>query len=149
MKNLSSPMVTGEIYDQMKYFNRYPTRSLTPPFETSQIFRCVRISIRGLVRRSVGWSVGRSVGRSVRNAFVKIAEKWTFTESEWFRQCWTRKKEARGGKRDEESEKMKKLLKNEKIAKGRIIGLAGPCCKSITFEIVREDGRCWLPLTTL
>ena len=31
-------MVTGEIYDQMKYFNRYPTRSLTPPFETFQIF---------------------------------------------------------------------------------------------------------------
>ena len=30
--------------------------------------------------------------------------------------------------RDEESEKMKKLLKkNEKVAKGRIIGLAGPC----------------------
>ena len=41
--------------------------------------------------------------------------------------------------------KMKKLfkkMKNEKVAKGRIIGLAGPCCKSITFEIVREDGRC-------
>ena len=39
-------------------------------------------------------------------------------------------KEGREGRRDEESEKMKKLLKkkrNEKVAKGRIIGLAGPC----------------------
>ena len=43
----------------------------------------------------------------------------------------TRRKEERGGRRDEESEKIKKLLqkmKNEKVAKGRIIGLAGPCC---------------------
>ena len=42
----------------------------------------------------------------------------------------TRRKEVRGGRRDEESEKMKKLLKkmkNEKVAKGHIIGLAGPC----------------------
>ena len=40
------------------------------------------------------------------------------------------RKEGRGRRRDEESEKMKKLLKemkNEKVAKGRIIGLAGPC----------------------
>ena len=52
----------------------------------------------------------------------------------------TRRKEERGGRRneeeggtrgrDEESEKMKKLfkkMKNEKVAKGRVIGLAGPC----------------------
>ena len=32
-------------------------------------------------------------------------------------------KEGWGGRRKEESEK----LKNEKVAKGRIIGLAGPC----------------------
>ena len=51
-------------------------------FSNFFIFRCVRISIRGLVRRSVGRLVGWSVGPSVRNAFVKIAEKWTFTESE-------------------------------------------------------------------
>ena len=40
------------------------------------------------------------------------------------------RKEGRGGRSDEEGEKMKKLLKkmrNEKVAKGRIIGLAGPC----------------------
>ena len=39
-------------------------------------------------------------------------------------------KEGQGGRREEESEKMKRLLtemKNEKVAKGRIIGLAGPC----------------------
>ena len=63
------------------------------------LFRCVRISIRGLVRPSVG----RSVGRLVRNAFVKIAEKWTFTDSKCFRQCWTRKKEGRGGRRDDDA----------------------------------------------
>ncbi len=42
----------------------------------------------------------------------------------------TRRKEGREGSRNGESEKMKKLLKemkNEKVAKGRIIGLAGPC----------------------
>ena len=36
----------------------------------------------------------------------------------------------RGGRRDEESEKNEKVvkkMKNEKVAKGRIIGLAGPC----------------------
>ena len=41
-----------------------------------------------------------------------------------------RRKEGRGGRRNEESEKMKKLLKkmkNEKVTKGRIIGLAWPC----------------------
>ena len=42
----------------------------------------------------------------------------------------TRRQEGRGGRRDEESEKMKKLLKkmkNEKVTEGRIIGLAGLC----------------------
>jgi len=46
----------------------------------------------------------------------------------------TGSKEGWGGRRDMEeggaSKKMKKLLrkmKNEKVAKGRIIGLAGPC----------------------
>ena len=42
----------------------------------------------------------------------------------------TRRKEGRGGRRDEESERMKKMFKKmttEKVAKGRIIGLAGPC----------------------
>ena len=37
------------------------------------VYRCVRISIRGIVCRSVGRLVG--------NAFVKIDEKWTFTDS--------------------------------------------------------------------
>ena len=39
------------------------------------------------------------------------------------------------GRRDEENEKMKKLLKkmkNEKVARGRIIGLAGPCFLFLT-----------------
>ena len=41
-----------------------------------------------------------------------------------------RRKEGPGRRRDEEREKMKKLfkkMKNEKVAKGSIIGLAGPC----------------------
>ena len=40
-----------------------------------------------------------------------------------------RRKEGRGGMRDEESEKMK----NEKVAKGRIIGLARPCFPKMRF----------------
>ena len=42
----------------------------------------------------------------------------------------TRRKEGRGGGKDEESEKNDKVvkkMKNEKVAKRRIIGLAGPC----------------------
>ena len=86
-----------------------------------------RISIRGLVRPSVGPLVRPSVRPS---RFVKIDEKWPFTNSKWFRQCWTRKKdgqrrkrdkEGRGtrrkeeqeGKSDEESEEMKRLRKKK------------------------------------
>ena len=110
----------------------------TSMFSNLAIFRRVRIPIRGLVHRFVGWSVG--------NAFVKLGEKWNFTDSKWFRQCWTRKKEGRGGTRrkggrggrsDEEEgalrrkgatrrvKKMKKLLKNEKVARGRIVDPRG------------------------
>ena len=42
----------------------------------------------------------------------------------------TGRKEGRGGRREEESkrnEKVAKKMKNEEVAKGRIIGLAGPC----------------------
>ncbi len=87
-------------------------------------------------------SVGRSVRRLVRplvgNAFVKIDKKRPFT-------AWTRKKEGQGGRRnkeergtrrkegrgvrsDEESEKMRKLLKemkNEKLTRGRIVDPRG------------------------
>ena len=51
---------------------------------------------------SVRWSVGPSVRWLVGNAFVQIDEKWPITDSKWFRQCWTRKKEGQGGRRDEE-----------------------------------------------
>ena len=51
----------------------------------------------GLVRRSVCRSVGPSVLLS-----SKSMKKWTFTDCKWFRQCWTRKKEGRGGRRDGE-----------------------------------------------
>ena len=30
------------------------------------------------------------------DAFVKIGEKWTFADSKWFRQCWTKENEGRG-----------------------------------------------------
>ena len=39
---------------------------------------------------------------------------------------WTRKKEGRGGRSDEE-EGATRTGRKEKVAKGRIIGLAGPC----------------------
>ena len=44
-----------------------------------------------------------SVGRLVGNSFVKIDEKWPFTDSKWFRQCWTRRKERQGGRSNEEN----------------------------------------------
>ena len=47
----------------------------------------------------------------------------------------TGRKEGQGGRRDKESEKRKKLLKKmkkEKVAKGCIIGLAGPCFSYMT-----------------
>ena len=66
-------------------------------------------------------------GPSVRNAFVKIDEKWIYTDLDSAgrgkkrdeeegggrrdkEEEGTRRKEGRGGRRDEESEKMKKLL---------------------------------------
>ena len=41
----------------------------------------------------------------------------------------SRKKEGQGGRRDGEEggTRRVKKMKNEKVAKGRIIGLAGPC----------------------
>ena len=99
------------------------------------------ISIRGLSRLLVGSLVGRLVG----NAFVQIDEKWSFTDSKWFRHCWTRKKEGRGGRRDEEEGGTRRKegrggrmdaekgatwrkerwgkWKNEKVASGRIVDL--------------------------
>ena len=55
----------------------------------------------------------------------------------------TRRKEGRGGRRNEESKKMKKSLKkmeNEKVAKRRIIGLAGPCYPSVP-DCCKRDTR--------
>ena len=81
----------------------------------------LRISIRGLVRWSVGRLVGRLVGWSVMllsksmkngllwilNDLVRAGRGRRRDEEEG----GTRKKEGQGGRRDEESEKMKKLLK--------------------------------------
>ena len=64
-----------------------------------------RISIRGLVRPSVGWLVRRSVtlsSKSMKNGHLRILNDLDSAR--------------RGGRREEESEKMKKLLKNEKVA---------------------------------
>ena len=65
-----------------------------------------RISIRGLVRPSVGWSV--------RNAFVKIDDKWPFTECTVTdeEERGTSRKERRGGRSDKETEK--KIVKKKK-----------------------------------
>ena len=62
---------------------------------------------------SVRPSVGRSVGPLVRNAFVKIAEKRILNDLDSAGRGKKRDEEKRGsrGRWDEESEKMKKLLK--------------------------------------
>ncbi len=83
-----------------------------------------RISIRGLVRPSVGWSVGPLVGY----AFVKIDEKWPFMDSKWLRRVLdeeergTRRKEGRGGRRGEEEGATRRRerrgeWKNKKVVK--------------------------------
>ena len=48
----------------------------------------------------------------------------------------TGRKEGRGGRRDEErgEKKLLKKKKNEKVAKGPIIGLAGPCLTDVGFS---------------
>ena len=74
-----------------------------------------RVSIRG--RPSVRWSVRPSV--SMKNDLLQ------------FRQCWTRKKEGQGRTRNEEAgattsvKKVVKRMKNEKVARGRIIDPRG------------------------
>ena len=98
-----------------------------------QFFRCVR--------RSVGPSVMLS-SKSMKNGLLRILNDLDSAgrSSLFFRRRRggrrdeevgrMGRKEAQEGRMDEESEKMKKLLKkmkNEKVAKGRIIGLAGPC----------------------
>ena len=71
-------------------------------------------SVRRLVRPSVMLS-----SKSLKNGLLRI-----LNDSD---------SAGRGKKRDEEEgltrrvKKNEKLLKNEKVAKGRIIGLAGPC----------------------
>ena len=96
-----------------------------------------------------------SVGQSVRTAFVKINEKWTFMDSKWLTVLGEEKrrmrKEGQGRRRDKEeggtglkegsgewkNEKDVKKLKNEKVAKGRIIGLAGPCYGKKSHNFIR------------
>ena len=72
---------------------------------------------------SVGPSIGQSVGQSVRNAFVKLGEKWILTEGRRGRmdeeEGWAQRKERHEERSNEESEKMKKVvkrMKNEKVA---------------------------------
>ena len=78
-----------------------------------------RISIRGLVRPSVGWLVGWSVGRSVtlssklmKNGLLRILSDLDSPGRGRKRdeeEGGARRKERRGGRSDEGSEKMKKL----------------------------------------
>ena len=88
-----------------------------------RVTRCVRISIRGLVRRAVGWSVG--------NAFVIINEKWTLTEKRGTRrrdeeEGWMRRmREGRGGGRKDEEEGATRRVKKHDNYKGLKVGGAG------------------------
>ena len=71
-----------------------------------EVFRCIRISIRGLVRRLVGWLVGWSVmlsSKSLKNGLLRILNDSGSAG---------REKGGRGGRSDKESENIKKLLKN-------------------------------------
>ena len=81
----------------------------TKYFKLVAIFRCVRISIRGLVRRLVGPSVMLS-SKSLKNGLLRILNDLDSAGR-------GKKRGEEGGtrgRRDEESDKMKKLLKNEK-----------------------------------
>ena len=71
---------------------------------------------------SVGWSVMLS-SKSLKNGLLRILNETDSAGRE------KKRDEEEGRRRDEESEKMKVVqkMKNEKVAKGRIIGLAGPC----------------------
>ena len=66
----------------------------------NSVFECVRISIKGVVSRSIGPSFRRSVGRSVGNAFVKFYEKWIRILNDLH--SAGRGREGRGGRRNEE-----------------------------------------------
>ena len=92
-------LVDQQLFCHLRPFQANPSAKL---FCFVFIFRCVLASLWEAVRSSVGWLVRWSVGPLVGNAFVQIDEKWPFTDSKWYRQCWTRKKEGRGRKRDEE-----------------------------------------------
>ena len=86
------------------------------------VFRCVRISIRGLVRRSVGPLVGRSVmlsSKSMKNWLIWILNDLDSAGRGGRRdeeEGGTRRKEERGGRRDERK-KGRGEWKNEKVAK--------------------------------
>ena len=107
-----------------------------------------RISIRGLVRPLVHPLVRRSVtlsSKSMKNGLLRIqsdshsAGRGRERNKE---EVGTRRKEGQGGN-NEESEKKEnvvKKMKNEKVAKGRTIGLAGPCspeANKLTFEHIK------------
>ncbi len=86
---------------------------------------------------SVGWLVGRSVGRSVRPSVLLSSKS---LKNGLLRILNDLDSAGRGKKRDEEggtrgwrdevsekNEKNNRKMKNEEVAKGHIIGLAGPC----------------------
>ena len=81
------------------------------------VFRCVRISIRGWsVGPLVGWSVMLS-SKSMKKRLLRILNNLDSVGQGKKRaeeEGGTGRKEGRGGRRDEKSEKMKKLLTKKK-----------------------------------
>ena len=64
------------------------------------VFRCVRISIRGLVRRSIGWLVGPFImllSKLMKNGLLRI-----LNDLDSAGPAGRGRKEGRGGRRDEE-----------------------------------------------
>ena len=106
--------------------------------------------------RDFGWSVRWLAG----NAFVRIDKTWTFMDSKWFTQCWTRNKagrERRGGRREWKNEKVvKKKRKMENSIVDRSVWfldasshLYKRVCPSVRRSVHRSVRRSVGPSVTL
>ena len=88
---------------------RYARTDIQLEFSScNHLFRCVRISMRGLVLRSVGWLVGWSVMLSLKLMKNRLLRTLNDLDSAGRggrrdeEEAGTRRKEGQGGRRDEE-----------------------------------------------
>ena len=107
-------------------------------------------SVGRLVRRSVGPSVMLS-SKSMKNGLLRILNDLDSAGRGGRRdeeEGGTRREEGRGGRRDEDEGGTRERrdeesdMKNEKVAEGCIIGLAGPCYLIIAdFDAANRERR--------